>query len=233
MCYRPGGRVSNLGFMGDGRVLLHDIVMDLGDESRWREELQALAPLIATALGMGARETLSYASSGNDGRGRLKDVRYRRAFDGVDVMWGDVFIDVGEDGRIVKVRPAVTPIVLPTAVPTLSGEDAERIVRERLAAGDLAALEDQLSHRLWVQGLTTLEVFAPDDRAWLVWDCRLTPSIPGHGAHVLIDAHSGGVVSSWWSGCFNPGPSLKEVVLPPRQDVPADTPHSRAGRPRS
>ncbi|HZO67207.1 MAG TPA: hypothetical protein VFB74_19575 [Kribbellaceae bacterium] len=213
--------------MGDGRVLLRDIVVDLGDGSRWREGLEALAPLIATALGMGERETLSYTYSLGNGRGRLTSVRYHRTFDGVPLIWGDVFIKVGKGGRIVGARPAATtPIELPTAVPTLSVEDAERIVRERFAAGDLAALEDQLLHRPWVQDRAALEVFAPDDRAWLVWNCSLTVPVPGLGAHVLIDAHTGDMVTSWWFGCFNPGPSFKEMMLPPRQDVPADTPPS-------
>ncbi|MEV0289956.1 hypothetical protein AB0H36_38005 [Kribbella sp. NPDC050820] len=213
--------------MGDGRILLRDIVIDLGDGSRWREELEALAPLIATALGMGERETLSYGYSLGNDRGQLTSVRYHRAFSGVPLLWGDVFIEVGKGGRIVEARPAsATPIELPTAVPTLSGEAAERIVRERFAAGDLAALEDQLLHHPWVMDRTALEVLAPDDRAWLVWNCSLTVPVPGLGAHVLIDAHTGDVVTSWWFGCFHPGPSFNEMVLPPRQGIPADTPPS-------
>jgi len=151
-------------------------------------------------------------------------VRYARAFDGVPVERGDVSIEVDMDGRIVEATTAAaTPIELTTAVPTLSGEDAERILRERFAAGDLAGLEDQLLHRPWVLDRTALEVFAPNDRAWLIWNCRLmVPSITMLGAHVLIDAHSGGVVTSWSFGCFNPGPSFNEMVLPPTQDVPAD-----------
>jgi hypothetical protein len=203
--------------MSEERDPPRDIVIRLGDDgSRWMEEAQALAPLIAKVIGLGERETLSvmYCLSM---AGRPTSIRYARAFAGVPVEPGDVFIELGMDGRINETRISVAaPIELPTAVPSLSAGDAERIVRELVAAAELPAVQGELWQRPWVLERTDLQVFGIDYPARLVWNSWLTvPTVSTLGAHILLDAHSGEVVTSWSTGCFNPGPHPEPLGTAP------------------
>jgi hypothetical protein len=199
--------------MSEEWVSLRDFVIHFGDDgSCRREEAQALAPLIARAIGLGERETLSVlCCAGLDGR--VTEIHCARSFAGVPVEPGDVLIDLGTDGRIVEATSMVSaPIELSAAVPSLSYENAERIMRELVAAAELPVF----GRESWVLERTDLQVFGRGCPARLVWNSMLTaPDVTSLFAHILLDAHSGEVVTSWMTGCFT-GPRWEPFsLLPP------------------
>lgn len=196
--------------MSEERASLRDLVIHFGDDgSRWREDAQAQTPLIAKVIGLGERETLSvlYCWGLDD---RVTGMHCARSFAGVPVEAGEVFIDLGMDGRIVEARSMVAaPIELSTVVPSLSYENAERIVRELVAAAELPALQG----KSWVLQRIDLQVFGRGCPARLVWNGML--AVRPWSAHILLDAHSGEVVTSWLTGCFTRPRWEPFSLLPP------------------
>jgi hypothetical protein len=137
-------------------------------------------------IGLGERETLSVLyCAGLDGW--VTEVHCAPSFAGVPVEPGDVIIDLGMDGRIVEARSMVSaPIELSTAVPSLSCENAERIMRVLVAAAELPVFRRES----WVLVRTDLQVFGRGCPARLMWNSVLTaPGVRSLLAHILLDAH--------------------------------------------
>jgi hypothetical protein len=193
-----------------------DLVVRFDEGRDWRGQAQAVAPLIARVLGLGQREELTVSEPSRSAEG-LDGIRYWRAWAGVPVEAGDVFIDLGRDGRIVNARCYVgAPIELPTPIPALSREDAIRTMHELTNADPPPPGMEH--HSTWQLMRTDLQVFGVDRPPLLVWNHRLSTRVKFSGAHVLLDAHTGAVVTGWPTGCTTASPHQRRgqlSLLPP------------------